>query len=85
LPHSHLELRKTLKSSVRRYKYRRWEIIRKGKNIMVRTTDFERLYRGITPHPISSTKISKKAYRNLDDATKGYKELVRRKKSAGYS
>ena len=85
MPHSHLELRKTLKSSVRRYKYRRWEIIRKGKNITVRTIDLERLYRGITPHPISSSKISKIAYSNLDDTTKGYKELITRKKSAGYS
>jgi len=78
-------LQKVLKTGQRRCKYRRWEIIQKGKNITVQTTDLERLYRGITPHPISPTKISKKAYSNLNDATKGYKELVRRKKSAGYS
>ena len=78
-------LQKILKTGQRRSRYQRWEIVLTGKTVTIRTTDLERLYRGITPHPISSTKISKKAYRNLDDATKGYKELVRRKKSAGYS
>ena len=78
-------LQKLLKESQRRCLYRRWEIILTGKNITLRTIDLERMYRGITPHPISTTKISKRAYRDLDDATKGFKELIRRKKSAGYS
>jgi len=78
-------LEKVLKSGHRRSRYRRWEITLTGKSITIRTTNLERMYRGITPSPTSSTKISRKVFSNLDNATKVFKKLIRRKKFAGYS
>jgi len=48
-----IRLQKTLKQSLRRCVYRRWEAEVKGKVLISKTTDLERMYRGNTTSPTS--------------------------------
>lgn len=47
----------TLKQSLRRCTYRRWEAEVKGNLLITKTTDLERMYRGNTPYPIGPGTI----------------------------
>ena len=50
-------LQKTLKKGLRRCVYRRWEAEVKGKVLITKTTELERMYRGNTPYPIGPGTI----------------------------
>lgn len=57
-----IRLQKTLKEGLRRSVYRRWEAEVKGKVLITKTTDLERMYRGNTPYPISRAKVTRRTY-----------------------
>ena len=56
-PPQAIRLQKTLKQSLRRCVYRRWEAEVKGTVLITKTTDLERLYRGNTPYPVGPGTI----------------------------
>lgn len=52
----------TVKQSLRRCVYRRWEAEVKGMVLITKTTDLERMYRGNTPYPIGRPKVTRRTY-----------------------
>jgi len=83
-PPQAIRLQKTLKQSLRRCVYRRWEATVKGTVLITKTTDLERLYRGNTSYPIGSPKIVRRKYASPSLAKAAWQSAVRRRRATGY-
>ena len=77
-------LQKTLKEGLRRCVYRRWEATIKGKVLITKTTDLERMYRGNTPYPIGKVRRTTKVYPAQKDAFKSLRQMTSRRRRLGY-
>lgn len=74
----------TLKQSLRRCTYRRWEAEVKANLLITTTTDLERMYRGNTPYPIGKIRQATRTYPTRVGATQALKIMVARRKALGY-
>lgn len=74
----------TLKQSVRRCLYRRWEGQVVGRELRSQTVDLERLYRGNTPYPIGKVRRTVKPYASRAEAMLALKVARTRRRSQGY-
>jgi len=74
----------TLKQSVRRCLYRRWEGQVVGREVRTRTVDLERMYRGNTPFPIGRARKMAKSYANPTEAATALKQMAKRRSLLGY-
>ena len=74
----------TLKQSVRRCLYRRWEGQVVGRELRTETVDLERLYRGNTPYPIGKARQAIRTYPTRAEATQNLKIMAARRKALGY-
>ena len=83
-PPQALRLQKTLKQSLRRCVYRRWEAEIKGTLLITKTTELERLYRGNTPYPVGKSKLSRKAYPSRNLAEASMLQAKQRRLASGY-
>ena len=79
-----VRLQKTLKEGLRRCVYRRWEAAVKGKVLITKTTDLERMYRGNTPYPVGKPKVTRRTYGSPSLAKQAQQRAHERRKSAGY-
>ena len=79
-----VRLQKTLKEGLRRCVYRRWEAAVKGKVLITKTTDLERLYRGNTPYPISRGKVTRRTYPCGALSKASFLKAKRRRLTTGY-
>ena len=84
-PPQAIRLQKTLKQSLRRCVYRRWEAEVKGTVLITKTTDLERMYRGNTPYPIGWSKVIRLKHASPSLAQAALKSAIRRRRSTGYS
>jgi hypothetical protein len=80
----HVRLVITLKQSIRRCLYRRWEGEVVGREVRTKTVDLERMYRGNTPYPTGKIRISTKIYPAPVDAIKALAEMIARRRNVGY-
>lgn len=80
-----VRLQKTLKEGLRRCVYRRWEATIKGKVLITKTTDLERLYRGNTPYPTTKPRIRTFRYQTKAASLAVLGSAIRRRHSQGYS
>lgn len=83
-PPQAIRLQKTLKQSLRRCVYRRWEAEVKGA-VVTKTTDMERMYRGNTPYPIGKPKIARRKHASPSLARSAVQVAIRRRRAAGYA
>ncbi len=83
-PPQAIRLQKTLKQSLRRCVYRRWEAEVKGTVLVTKTTDLERMYRGNTPYPIGKAKVTRRAYDSPRLASEACQRLAQRRTRLGY-
>lgn len=74
----------TLKQSVRRCLYRRWEGQVVGRELRTQTVDLERLYRGNTPYPFGKVRRTAKAFPTRAEATRALKQMMIRRRALGY-
>lgn len=74
----------TLKQSVRRCLYRRWEGQVVGRELRTKTVDLERMYRGNTPYPIGKIRQSIRSYPTRPLAAQALKMMSARRKALGY-
>ncbi len=74
----------TLKQSVRRCLYRRWEGQLVGRELRTKTVDLERMYRGNTPYPIGNARQLARTYPSKAEAAQALKMMVTRRKARGY-
>ena len=74
----------TLKQSVRRCVYRRWEAAVKGKVLTTKTTTLERLYRGNTPYPIGKVRRTTRSYTGRPEAIRALNATTSRRRLKGY-
>lgn len=74
----------TLKQSVRRCLYRRWEGQVVGRVLRTTTVDLERMYRGNTPYPIGKVRRTTKVYPAQKDAFKSLRQMTSRRRRLGY-
>ncbi len=79
-----VRLQKTLKQSLRRCTYRRWEAELKGTVLTTKTTELERMYRGNTPYPIGMPKVTRRAYDSPRQASEACHRLAQRRMRLGY-
>lgn len=79
-----VRLQKTLKQSLRRCVYRRWEAEVQGKVLITKTTELERMYRGNTPYPIGKPKVTRRAFETSRQASEAYLRLAQRRTRLGY-
>jgi hypothetical protein len=77
-------LQKTLKEGLRRCVYRRWEATVKGKVLITKTTELERLYRGNTTYPTKVAQVHRLVFSKAIDARSSMAAMVQRRLSAGY-
>ena len=77
-------LQKTLKEGLRRCVYRRWEAEVKGKVLITKTTELERMYRGNTPYPIGRPKVTRRAFDTSRQAKEACQRLAQRRTRLGY-
>ena len=75
----------TLKQSLRRCVYRRWEAEVKGSVLITKTTELERMYRGNTPYPIGRSKVIRLKHASPSLARAALKSAIRRRRSTGYA
>jgi hypothetical protein len=75
----------TLKQSLRRCVYRRWEAEVKGKVLITKTTELERMYRGNTPYPVAKPRMRSFGYKTKDIALVSLVSAIRRRRRQGYS
>ena len=75
----------TLKQSLRRCVYRRWEAEVKGKVLITKTTDLERLYRGNTPYPTTKPRRRILRYQTKAASLAALGLATRRRYRQGYS
>ncbi len=80
----HVRLAITLKQSIRRCLYRRWEGEVVGREVRTKTVDLERMYRGNTPYPIGMVRQTRKAYASSARATLALQLLIARRRTKGY-
>lgn len=83
-PPKAIRLQKTLKQSLRRCVYRRWEAEVKGTVLITKTTDLERMYRGNTPYPTGKPKVTRRAYDSPRLASEACQRLAQRRTRLGY-
>jgi hypothetical protein len=74
----------TLKQSVRRCLYRRWEGQVVGRVLRTKTVDLERMYRGNTPYPIGRTRCTAKGYASHVEGARALKVMAARRRARGY-
>jgi len=74
----------TLKQSVRRCLYRRWEGQVVGRKLMTKTVDLERMYRGNTPYPVGTVRKTAKSYISRAEAIRALKAASSRRRLKGY-
>ena len=74
----------TLKQSVRRCLYRRWEGQVIGREVRTKTTELERMYRGNTPYPIGQAKMIRRTYLSRAVAEAGFHKAKLRRLTTGY-
>jgi hypothetical protein len=74
----------TLKQSVLRCLYRRWEGQVVGRELRTKTVDLERMYRGNTPYPIGKSRRTAKAYASHMEAAIALKLMTLRRRALGY-
>jgi hypothetical protein len=74
----------TLKQSIRRCVYRRWEGWIVGLKLRTKTVELERLYRGNTPYPIGKARKTVKAYAGRAEAARALKLMTARRRALGY-
>lgn len=74
----------TLKYSIRRCLYRRWEGNVIGRQLVTKTTDLERMYRGNTPYPIGKIRLTRRTYSTQAEATRALRLMIYRRKALGY-
>jgi len=79
-----VRLQKTLKEALRRCVYRRWEAEVKGKSLITKTTDLERMYRGNTPYPIGKPRLNQRVYPNGRRAQQALRAQTQRRSALGY-
>jgi len=79
-----VRLQKTLKEGLRRCVYRRWEAAVKGKVLITKTTDLERMYRGNTPYPIGRAKIIRHSFTSAQLARRAHERGLAYRLKAGY-
>lgn len=79
-----VRLQKTLKEGLRRCVYRRWEATIKGKALITKTTELERMYRGNTPYPIGKPKMNRRTYLSRALAEAGFHKAKLRRLTTGY-
>jgi len=84
-PHGTIRLQKTLKEGLRRCVYRRREAAIKGATVITRVTELERMYRGNTPYPIGSSRVSRRQYAGPSLARAALHSAVSRRHDLGYS
>lgn len=82
---SKIHLQKTLKEGLRRCVYRRWEAAVKGKVLITKTTDLERLYRGNTPYPTTKPRKRILRYQTKAASLAALGLATRRRYRQGYS
>jgi len=81
---SKVRLQKTLKEGLRRCVYRRWEAEVKGKVLITKSTDLERMYRGNTPYPTKAAKVDRHIFAKASNARTYMAAMVERRLGAGY-
>lgn len=74
----------TLKQSVRRCLYRRWEGQVVGRELRTKTVDLERMYRGNTPYPTGKVREATRTYPTRAEAAQALKMVSARRKALGY-
>jgi len=74
----------TLKQSVRRCLYRRWEGQVVGRVLRTKTVDLERMYRGNTPYPIGKIRQASRTYPTKARASRALGLMTSRRKELGY-
>ena len=74
----------TLKQSVRRCLYRRWEGQVVGRVLRTKTVHLERMYRGNTPYPIGKIRQASRTYLTRSAALQALKMMAARRKALGY-
>jgi hypothetical protein len=74
----------TLKQSVRRCLYRRWEGQVVGRELRTKIVDLERMYRGNTPYPIGKIRQATRTYPTKAGATLALRMMSARRKALGY-
>ena len=74
----------TLKQSVRRCLYRRWEGQVVGRVLQTKTVDLERMYRGNTPYPVGKGRKATKSYNSGPEAILALKAAISRRRVKGY-
>jgi len=83
-PPNKIRLQKTLKEGLRRCVYRRWEAEAKGKVLITKTTELERLYRGNTPYPTGVSSYTRTAFSTHADAFAALSKRLKAKRAQGY-
>ena len=83
-PPNAFRLQLTLKQSLRRCVYRRWEGQVVGRELRTKTVDLERMYRGNTPYPIGKARQLARTYPTKAKAAQALKKIVARRKALGY-
>ena len=81
---SKVRLQKTLKEGLRRCVYRRWEAEVKGKVLITKTTDLERMYRGNTPYPIGTSGHSRTCFPSRTAAITAMMKRQKARQAQGY-
>lgn len=74
----------TLKQSIRRCVYRRWEGQVVGREARTVTVNLERMYRGNTPCPIGKVRQTARTYPTRVRATEALMMMAARRKALGY-
>jgi len=83
-PPNAIRLQKTLKQSLRRCVYRRWEAAVKGAVLITKTAELERMYRGNTPYPVGKPKVTRRAYGSPSLAKLALQRAHERRKAGAY-
>ena len=83
-PPNAFRLQQTLKQSLRRCVYRRWEATVKGTVLITKTTDLERMYRGNTPYPVGKPKVTRRTYGSPSLAKLALQRAHERRKAGAY-
>jgi len=83
-PPTKIRLQKTLKEGLRRCVYRRWEATVKGRVLITKTTELERMYRGNTPYPVGKVRRTYLTYAGCTLAKKALQAMVARRHKQDY-
>ena len=80
----HVRLVITLKQSIRRCLYRRWEGEVVGREVRTKTVDLERMYRGNTPYPLGKVRRTSQGYATRSAAMLALDAATTRRRLKGY-